>query len=209
MPLSTLYEIGLKRFNEQRFEEAEKYFEAIEKQYPYADYVIQAQLMSGLCAYMDRRYVEAIAHFKEFINLHPNNRNIPYALYMVGICNYHRVSFIERDQSMASDAYLYFKEIITRFPKSKYVDDAKLKLQQMVDHMSAKELHIARYYERQHLYHAALERLERVSKYSVHHPESYYRMIECYRGLGQNEEADKIKQKLLQEYPGSFFAKQL
>ncbi|USO02012.1 MAG: outer membrane protein assembly factor BamD [Alphaproteobacteria bacterium] len=209
MPLRQLYEIGLKRFNNHSFEEAEKYFQAIEKQYPYTDYVKQAQLMSGLCAYMDNRYLEAIAHYKEFIALHPNDKSIPYALYMIGYCNYLRASYIERDQSMAKDAYLYFREITTRFPNSKYQKDAELKLQQMVDHISAKELHVARYYMREHLYHAALERLNRVSKDSIHHPEAYYRMMESYRGLSLNHEAELIKKKLLKEYPDTPFAKKL
>jgi len=209
MPLANMYEVGLKRLKDSRFEDAEKYFQAIEKQYPYTNYVTQAQLMSGFCSYMDKRYIDAISHFKEFISLHPNNKNIPYALYMIGLCHYLRASYIERDQSMAKDAYLYFREVITRFPNSKYKKDADLKLQQMVDHISAKTLHIARYYEKQHLYHAALERLANVSKDSIHHPESYYRSIECYKGLGQEKDAEQMKQKLLKEYPNSYFAKQL
>ena len=209
MPLSKLYELGLKTFKNQEYERSEKYFEALEKQYPYSDYNLQARLMIGFNMYMQRHYTDGAERFREFTMLHPHHKDIPYALYMIGLCLYSRVSYIERDQSAAKDAAQAFIELVERFPKSVYAEDAKLKLQQMIDHISAEELHVARYYEKKHLYHAALARLDYVTKYSIHHAESYYRKMECYQGLGQLEEAEKMKQKLLQEYPDSLFAKKV
>lgn len=207
MPLSRLYELGLKKFQEEDYKKSEEYFKALEKQYPYSDFTLQAQLMMGFANYMDGHYTDAVENFKLFIQLHPYHKDVDYALYMIGMCYYVRVSYIERDQSMAKDAYDYFNEIIERFPQSKYAKDCQLKVQQMVDHISAEELHIARYYQKQFLYHAALNRLERVNKNSIHHAESFYRCMECYKGLSQNDEADKMKAKLLKEYPESLFAK--
>lgn len=207
MPLSKLYELGLKNFKQADYKKSEEFFKALEKQYPYSDYTLQAQLMMGLSAYMAGSYTDAIQHFELFIQLHPYHKDVAYALYMIGICYYVRVSYIERDQSTATDAYNYFNEVIERFPTSKYAKDCQLKVQQMVDHISAEELHIARYYEKQCLYHAALNRLERVNKNSIHHPESYFRRMECYRGLNQNTEVDKMQKKLLKEYPDNLFAK--
>jgi len=207
MPLPRLYELGMKYFDKADYEKTVEYFKALERQYPYSDQTLQAQLMIGFAQYMDGQYLAGGESFKEFIVMHPHHKDIPYALYMRGLCFFHRTSFIERDQSMAKDAYQLFRELIMRFANTPYAEDAKLKLQQMADHISADELHTARYYESQFLYHAALARLARVSPDSIHYPESLYRKMECYRGLGEMEEAEKAKQVLIQEYPDSLFAK--
>jgi outer membrane protein assembly factor BamD len=209
MPLPRLYELGIKYFEKTDYEKATEYFKAIERQYPYADETLKAQLIVGFSQYMNGTYILAGESFKDFIILHPHHKEVPYALYMTGLCFYYRTSFIERDQSMAKDAYQVFKELITRFPNTPYADDAKLKLQQMADHISADELHTARYYESQFLYHAALARLTRVSPESIHYPEALYRQIECYKGLGENEEAAKAQIILLHQYPDSIFAKKI
>ena len=207
MPLDRLYELGIKYFDAADYEKSTEYFKALERQHPYSDQTVQAQLIIGFSQYMNASYLLAGESFKEFIIMHPNHKNVPYAIYMRGLCFYYRTSFIERDQSMAKDAYQLFRELIMRFGNTPYAEDAKLKLQQMADHISADELHTARYYESQFLYHAALARLARVSPDSIHYPESLYRKMECYKGLGEDTEAEKAKQKLLKEYPDSLFAK--
>lgn len=209
MPLSKLYALGVKQFNATNYEKAVEFFSALEQQYPYSDLTVDAQLLIGLSHYMNAHYTEGRDSFDAFITMHPHHPEVPYALYMKGLCVYSRVSFIERDQSMAQEAFLIFKELLQRFPNSPYTQDANLKIQQMLDHISAAELNTARYNEKNHLYHAALARLERVSPLSIHYPESLFRRIECYKGIGQDTEAEIAKQKLLKEFPENNFAKKI
>ena len=93
-----------------------------------------------------------------------------------------------------------------RFPASRYARDAKLKLDLTRDHLAGKEMAIGRYYERGHMYLAAINRYRRVIdnyQTTTHVPEALERLTECYTALGLDGEARKVGAVLGFNYPGN------
>lgn len=208
-PLPKLYNSGFKELKNKNYKTALKHFKAIERQYPYSDWTIQAQKIIGFTQYLMSDYDESIESFKGFLQLHPHHKDVPYALYMIGISYMSQLSHIQRDQSAAHDAYQYFQEIIERFPNSLYTEEAKTKSQMVLDHLAAKEMTIARYYQKELLHHSALSRLDVIKKNfekSSHMPEAYYRMIESYIALSLNVQAKKALLLLIKKFPDSKWA---
>ncbi len=98
------------------------------------------------------------------------------------------------------------QEVVNRFPDSAYARDARLKIDLGRDHLAGKEMEIGRYYEKQHLYTAAIGRFQRVvDDYQTtnHVPEALHRLTEIYLKLGLTDQAKRTAAVLGHNYPGS------
>ncbi len=98
------------------------------------------------------------------------------------------------------------QEVVNRFPDSAYGRDARLKIDLCVDHLAGKEMEVGRWYEKQHLYTAAINRFQRVVddfQTTNHVPEALYRLTAIYLRLGMVNEARRTAAVLGYNYPGS------
>ena len=68
----------------------------------------------------------------------------------------------ERDQQASREAYESFKQVITRFPESRYAEDSLARMKFLVNAMASGEVHIARYYYSRGAYVAAANRAQDV-----------------------------------------------
>ena len=181
-------------------------FDEVERQHPYSVWATKAQLMAAYANYEDEKYDEAVIALDRFIQLHPSNKDVPYATYLKGLSYYEQISDVGRDQLMTDLAQKSFRELIKRYPTSKYARDARLKLDLTVDHLAGKEMEIGRYYTSRNQCIAALSRFKNVvQKYdtTTHVPEALHRMIECYLQLGLDDEAKRTAAVLGHNFPGS------
>jgi len=162
--------------------------------------------MQGYSEYLQNNYTAAIATLDRFIQLHPAHRDIAYIYYLRALCYYEQIGDIQRDQKGTELAMAALREVVNRFPNSSYASDARLKIDLCRDHMAGKEMEIGRYYERQHLYQAAIGRFQRVvDEYqtTAHVPEALDRIVEVYLALGLREQAKKTAAVLGYNDPGS------
>ena len=123
-----LYLLGYKDFKDTDYEKAAKKFDQIEQQFPYSRWSERAQIMAAYSQYLQNEYTDALLTLDRFLQLHPGNRNVPYALYLKGLCYFEQISDPLREQEMTAKADTTFKELLARFSKSVYADDAKEKL---------------------------------------------------------------------------------
>jgi outer membrane protein assembly factor BamD len=205
-PVETLYNNGIDALNARRFSSAGDQFAAVEQNYPYSSWAVNAQLMSAYSLYLQNKYTDAIGTLDRFIQLHPAHRDIAYAYYLRALCYYEQIADIQRDQRGTEQAMSALREVVNRFPDSAYARDAKLKIDLCFDHLAGKEMEIGRYYQRQHLYTAAIGRFQRVvDDYQTtnHVPEALHRLTEIYLVLGLKDEARKTAAVLGYNYPGS------
>ena len=205
-PVDELYDNALDSLKANDYKGAAKLFDEVERQHPYSSWATKSQLMAAYSYYLNTSYGDAIAALERFIQLHPSNKNVPYAYYLKGLSYYEQISDVSRDQAMTKSALSAFKELVTRFPQSKYARDAKVKLDLTVDHLAGKEMAIGRYYQNQKQYLAAINRFRRVvDKYqsTTHVPEALTRLAESYMALGLVNEAKKVTAVLGYNFPGS------
>src|ERR1700759_1247638 len=205
-PVEELYNNGVDALNARRFTTASDQFNAVEQNYPYSTWAVNAQLMSGYSLYLQNKYTEALGTVDRFIQLHPVHRDVAYAYYLRSLCYYEQIADIERDQKGTEQAMNALREVVNRFPDSSYANDAKLKIDLCVDHLAGKEMEIGRFYQKQHLYEAAIGRFQRVVdafQTTTRGPEALPRLTEVYLTRGLKEQARKTAAVLGYNYPGN------
>jgi outer membrane protein assembly factor BamD len=205
-PVEQVYNNGVDALNAKRYSTANEQFEAVEQNYPYSSWAVNAQLMSGYTLYLQNKYTDALATLDRFIQLHPAHRDIAYAYYLRALCYYEQIADIQRDQRGTEQAMNALQDVVTRFPGTAYARDASLKVDLCRDHLAGKEMEIGRFYQKQHLYEAAIGRFQRVvDQYQTtnHVPEALHRLTEIYLALGLKDEARKTASVLGYNYPGS------
>ncbi|MDA8253636.1 MAG: outer membrane protein assembly factor BamD [Rhodospirillales bacterium] len=204
--VEVLYNRGADALVSRQYGDAVTQFDHVEQYYPYSPWAANAQLMEAYSQYLEQKYPDGIGTIDRFIQLHPSHRDIAYAYYLRALCYYEQIEDIQRDQKGTEDAMAALQEVVNRFPDSAYARDARLKIDLARDHLAGKEMEIGRYYERQHLYGAALGRFQRVvDDYQTtnHVAEALHRLVEIYLLLGLPDEARRAAAVLGHNYPGS------
>ena len=215
-----LYSEAKDNLNEGEYEKAIKLYETLEARYPYGRYAQQAQLEIAYAYYKDEEPISAIAACDRFIKLHPNHPNVDYAYYLKGLANFtedlslfSRFSsqdMSERDPKAARDSFVAFKELVTRFPDSKYAEDAQARMKYLVNAISANEVHVAKYYLKREAYVAAANRAKSVVTNYPETPaieEALAIMVVAYDRLGIEDLRDDALRVLQLNYPNSKYAK--
>ena len=204
IPAKTLYKKGVDLLKGEEYKESAKAFLDLDHFYPNDPLAGHAQLMAGYASFMAREYNDAIDAFSVFSKLQPTHSHCPYAYYMIGMCYYAQTQHVERDHSVIEKAGQAFEELIEKFPHSMYSKDAKLKIDFIRAHLSAKELTIGRYYQSENNCVAAMTRFHELIKRfpkTPQVPEALYRLIECQLVLGLKEEAALTLKVLTHNFP--------
>lgn len=214
-----LYSEAKENLNEGDYERAIKLYETLEARYPYGRYAQQAQLEVAYAYYKDQEPISAIAACERFIKLHPNHPNVDYAYYLKGLANFtedqgllsrfSNQDMSERDPKAARDAFISFKELVTRFPDSKYADDSRARMNYLVNAIAANEVHVARYYLKREAYVAAANRAKSVVTNYPETPaieEALAIMVVAYDKLGIEDLRDDALRVLKLNYPNSKYA---
>jgi outer membrane protein assembly factor BamD len=206
MSAEELYNDGVTKLRAHRYEAAVASFDTVQNNFPYSPWATNAQLMEGYANYENDSYGDAVTQLEHYIQLHPTSPDTPYAYYLRALCFYQQIADIQRDQRGTVQAMAALGEVVNRYPDSAYARDAALKIDLCRDHLAGKEMLIGRYYERQHLYEAAVNRYQRVVQdYQTtnHVAEALERLTECYLKLGLVDQARKTASVLAYNYPGS------
>ena len=203
-PVDVLYNAAIDEMEKEHWTLSGKIFDEVERQHPYSVWATKAQVMQAYVMYEANKYDEAIAACDRFIQLHPGNRDAAYVYYIKAISYYEQIVDVGRDQKNTENALKSLQDVATRFPESKYARDSRLKMDLTRDHLAGKEMEIGRYYERQGLYVAAINRYRHVVgdyQTTTHVPEALARLAECYTAVGLPEEAQKNAAVLGYNYP--------
>ncbi len=179
----------------------------------------QAQLDKAYAHYRAGEPAQAQATLDRFIKLHPASPAIDYALYLKGVINFNDdlgwfssitlQNLSERDQKAAKESFEAFKELVARFPASRYTPDARLRMTYIVNSLAEYEVHVARYYYRRGAYLAAINRAQAALADYRDVPaleEALFIMVKSYEALGMTQLRDDSKRVLETNYPNSEFS---
>jgi outer membrane protein assembly factor BamD len=200
--------------------QAIKYFEKLEARYPYGRFAQQAQLEIAYSYWKDSERASAIAAADRFIKLYPNHPNVDYAYYLKGLINFNENTGLlsglsnpdmsERDPKATREAFNTFKELVTRFPTSKYTPDAIERMRYLVNSLASHEVHVARWYMRRGAYVAAANRAQYAVKEYPRAPateEALSIMIHAYGALGLDDLRDGAARVMKANFPNSPYLK--
>ena len=176
----------------------------------------QAQLEKAYAHYKNGEKAQAIATLDRFNKLHPSSPALDYSLYLKGIINFNDnlgiLSFIsrqdlsERDQKAAKESFESFKELVSRFPDSKYAPDARERMTYIVNSLAQYEVHVARFYYSRGAYVAAISRAQiAVTEYrnvpAVE--EALFIIVRSYDASGLVQLRDDTRRVMEKNYPNS------
>ncbi|MCX7194278.1 MAG: outer membrane protein assembly factor BamD [Proteobacteria bacterium] len=186
-----------------------KLYETLQSRYPYGKYAQQSMLEMAYAYYRQAEPDPAISTADRFIKQFPNNTHVDYAYYVKGLATFNgEISVLssisaqdpsERDPQAAQDSFNAFKELVTRFPDSKYAPDSRLRMQYLSNTLAKHELHVASYYLRRGAYIAATNRAQGILKTYPNSPssrEALQIMVDAYDAMGLTELRDGAKRVL-------------
>ncbi len=205
-PASKTYNQGLEKLANGAPGEAAKKFGDLGKQYPGSDWAQKALLMTTYANYQAGSYTDTETSAERFLKEYPNSPDAAYVTYLRANAYYQQIPDISRDQDSATKAMEAFQDLVKKYPKSEYVEDAKYKIQVTQDQLAGKEMSIGRFYLNRHNYTAAINRFRNVLQYyqtTRHAEEALYRLVEAYLGLGITDEAETAAAVLGHNFPDS------
>lgn len=167
-----MYRRAQRFLDTSNFDLAISALQQLESRYPFGKYAEQAQLeliYAHHGAYQSEAAIEAA---DRFIRLHPQHPSVDYAYYMKGVSAYDMnenffSSLIpsddsKRDVSGVREAFDEFTQLLTRYPNSRYAQDARARMVYIRNMLARYEIHVANYYFKRGAYMAALKRGQNV-----------------------------------------------
>ena len=188
--------------------EALIYFQEVERLYPYTEWAKRGLIMQAYTQHKAKNYEEARVAAQRFLDFYPGNEDAAYAQYLLALSYYDQIDEVGRDQGLTYQALQALRDVIELYPDSEYAKSAILKFDLAFDHLAAKEMEIGRYYLKQRHYAAAINRFRSVVQdfqTTTHTAEALERLVECYLGLGLNDEAQTAGAILGYNYQSSPF----
>lgn len=176
----------------------------------------QAQLDKAFAQYKAGDLTQAQATLDRFMKTHPASPAIDYALYLKGLTAFNdnlgmfgflsQQNLSERDQAAAKESFESFRDLVARFPDSRYAPDSRLRMTYIVNSLAEHEVHVARYYLDRTAYVAAANRAQTAITEYPNSPaleEALYILVVAYDALGMTSLKEDAKRVLLKNYPQS------
>jgi len=212
-----LYDAAKTQLKLKNYEQAVGYFEKLEGRYPYGRYVQQAQLDMAYSYYQDDKNELAMAAAERFIHLHPAHPSVDYAYYLKGLIAFNikrgsldfllkKQDYADRNPQAMKEAYLAFKDLIERFPASRYSVDARKRLVYLRNMLAKHEIHVANYYFVRKAYVATVNRTKYVLENFQRTPatrEALELQVKSYRAMGLPKLAEDAERVLAKNFPES------
>jgi outer membrane protein assembly factor BamD len=198
------------------YEKAVKLLERLEGRAAGSVLSQQAQIERAYYLWKSGEKAQALSTLERFIKLHPTSPALDYALYLQGLVNfndnlgllgsYTAQDLSERDQQASRDSYQSFRQLTEQFPQSTYAEDARLRMNYIVNSLAAYEVHVARYYLRRGAYVAAANRAQQAVQEFQRSPsteEALVILAQSYHRLGLTELRDDTERVLKANFPNS------
>ena len=214
-----IYAEARDELNGGSYDKAVPLFEKLEGRAAGTPLAQQAQLDKAYAQYKGGEKAQALATLDRFMKLHPASPALDYALYLKGLVNFNddlglfswlsRQDLSERDQKAAKDSFESFRELSTRFPESRYAQDARQRMTYIVNSLAQYEVHVARYYYQRGAYVAAINRAQLALADYQNVPaleEALYILVRSYDALGMASLRDDAQRVMNSTYPQSKYS---
>ena len=211
-----LFQDGKSEMNSSNWKLAKERFIAVETRFPFGAYAQQAMLSLAYVYWKDKEPEQALATLARFQQQYPSNPATDYALYLTGLINFTPPSAVfavitrqnpgERDPKALRQSYAAFSELLERFPESRYVPDARKRIEWLINTMAENEMLIARYYYDRFAYVAAINRAQVVITEFQGVPSAeaaLYIMMMSYEKLNLTDLRNDTERVLLQNFPNT------
>ena len=205
-PPDVLYTQGLANLNAGKVSEAQKKFDAVDRQHPFSEYSRRSLVMSTYLKYRSGDNNGAITAGERYMKLYPQSKDAAYVQYLIGLAYAKQIPVVTQDQRASAKTIEAMMRVVNDYPNSEFVDDAQTKIRFARDNLAGKEMQIGRYYQERKEYLAAVTRYRTVVEQfgnTNQVEEALARLVESYYSLGLVEEAQTAAAVLGHNYPES------
>jgi outer membrane protein assembly factor BamD len=195
---------------------ARDYLQRLEARFPFTRHAQQAQIEIAYSFYKEGETAQAISACDRFIKLNPNHPSVDYVHYLKGLASFNDDLGLfgralgqdpsTRDPKAMREAFDAFRELVLRYPQSRYADDARARMNYLINAMAQSEVNVARYYMRRGAYIAAIQRAQgalRDYQASPAAAEALAILMQSYDALGLTEMRDDARRVLERNFPQS------
>ncbi len=191
-----------------------EHYERLQTRYPFGPYAAQAQLELAYCHYKNEDPASALGAVDRFLQLNPTHVHTDYAYYLRGLTNFNIGRGLtsrviardpsQRDPGAALTAFKDFSTLVQEFPKSRYVDDAALRMRHLRNILAQHEVNVANFYMRRGAFVAAANRARNVVEnfqQTPAMPEALVLLAKSYKVLEMNQLSNDALRVLELNYP--------
>jgi outer membrane protein assembly factor BamD len=195
---------------------AREYLEKLEARFPFTRHAQQAQIEITYTYYKEGESAQAIAAADRFLKLNPNHPSADYVQYLKGLASFNDDLGLfgrafgqdpsTRDPKAMREGFDAFRELVLRYPDSRYADDARMRMNYLINAMAQSEVNVARYYMRRGAYIAAIQRAQgalRDYQASPAAAEALAILVRSYDALEMPELRDDAQRILDRNFPGA------
>jgi len=205
-PADVLYTQGLANLNAGKVSEAQKKFEAVDRQHPFSEESRKALVMATYLKHRQGDSEGAIQSGERYMRLYPQTKDAAYVQYLIGLAYAKQIPVVTQDQRASAKTIEAMMKVVNEYPDSEFVDDARTKIRMARDNLAGKEMQIGRYYQERKEYLAAISRYRTVVEQfgnTNQIEEALARLVESYYSLGLVDEAQTAAAVLGHNYPES------
>ncbi len=213
-----LYQNAHEAMLDGNYTRAVKLFDTLEARYPYGRYAQQAILEGAFSNWRNSEQAAATAALDRFIRTYPNHPNVDYAYYLKGLVYFredqgifgyvYELDLSERDPKQMRESFAAFKELVQKFPESRYTENAQTRMRYLTNALGLYEVHVAQYYYARDAYIAAANRAQSALVNFPRTPSNEQAldvMVRSYRKLGLTQLADDAHGILEKTFPQSIY----
>lgn len=215
-----LYKEGHSEIQAGNWTHAKELLDKLQSRYPFGRYAQQAQIEIAYALYKQGETADALDTIERFLKANPSHPSVDYVYYLKGLINFteppaligrlvgYKVS--ERDPKAMRESFEAFKELLSRFPDSRYAADTRRRLAYLQNALAGHEVRVADYYYRRGAYLATIERAQgalRDFPGSVAQEEALQLIAQSYQALGLVELQADAERVLRLNYPAPVAAK--
>lgn len=148
-PDKVLFDRAMVSMKKGRYMEARTLLDTLIQTYPDSEFVARAKLSLGDAWYAEGGTAglqEAEVQYKDFITFFPNMPEAAEAQFKVANIHYKQMEKPDRDYTQAMRAADEYKTMITQFPDSKLIPQAKQRLREVQEILADRQWRIAHFY---------------------------------------------------------------
>jgi outer membrane protein assembly factor BamD len=208
-PDKVLFDKAVNDLEHARYEVARLTLQTLINTYDTSEYLAKAKLAIADSWYREggtHGLAQAEAEYKDFILFYPQMEESAEAQERVCDIHYRQMEKPDRDTNQALRAAEECKDLLVKFPNSKFVPETQQKLRQIEELLAENEFEVGVFYHSRGSFPAAAGRLQAVSdQYPLfsHSDEALWNLADAYHRMGdrfENQEAAAYA-KIVKDYP--------
>ena len=210
-----LYTNAKGRLDDKFYDQSIELYKNLDLRYPYGPFAEQGKIDIAYAYWKMNNSASALMACDRFIREHPDHENVDYVMYLKAAVHFNddkgllglfvSKNLAERDPGAAREAFDILRDLVKRFPDSRYAEDAQLRMAYLVNTLAAHEVSVANYYFRRGAFVASINRAQSVIENYPRAPaarEALEVLALSYERSGLVESKQKIDAIIDVNFPG-------